>query len=73
MLNSKEIAHGFGAELTLGFIISHANGIKINPKGRIDPDVSGETDLAAAVTSDVHPCGGSLGDPAGDVVTVLDE
>jgi filamentous hemagglutinin family protein len=74
----------FGAELTLGFIISNANGIIVNPKATIkyadgSTQTCQETDLrrlpslAKSTTSWDFPCEASFGDPAGAVVTVTDE
>jgi hypothetical protein len=75
----------FGAELTLVFVISNANGIKINPKATIrytdgsvqecqETDLRRLPSLAKTTTSWDFPCGRTfLGDPAGAVVRVVDE
>jgi hypothetical protein len=72
----------FGAELTLGFVISNANGIKIKPKATIryadgsiqETDLRRLPSLVKTTTSWDFPCGPTfLGGPAGAVVRVVDE
>jgi hypothetical protein len=75
----------FGAELTLGFIISNANGIRINPKATIkyadgstqecqETDLRRLPSLMKTTTSWDFPCGSTFfGDTAGAVVAVVDE